>query len=586
MAKSKAATTVANKKTSQKTSARVAATGKSPGKSPGKAVQALFGFPLTTWIETLKPAESSSLSSPVNSPVSSGGATSGFVFVINGQDMAAEMAGHEVEAHDYGRAAVKEMVATHLNAWQRQAFNESKAESQFFQGALGPVWIVRGHPDSQVAHSVSALDKCQFARLRDLAGAIVNQLPSYQIDNLVLDFQGLSNDEARACLLGLELASYSYSENRPLAPKPRKKLPALSLVEREQGITDLDITQAASEALAMNIARHLTNLPGGDLNPRSYADAVRDLFAKSSSVSVEVWSEQKLVKERMGLLLAVGAAAAEGPRLVHLRYRPKVVKKQKGQKGAYSARPIALVGKGITFDSGGLDIKPSSGMRLMKKDMGGSAAVVGLMKWAEMTSYDAPLDAYLSLAENAVGSRAFRPGDVLVSRQGQTVEISNTDAEGRLVLADALDVAVSATGADRPQAVIDFATLTGAIKVGLGAEIAGLFSNHDGLARLLEESGHARGDLMWRMPLFQAYRSQLKSTFADMSNCSDGSFGGAITAALFLQSFVKDIPWAHLDIYAWKDGAGGAWSEAGGSGQAVLALTDALAQLAAEPLAE
>jgi leucyl aminopeptidase len=341
--------------------------------------------------------------------------------------------------------------------------------------------------------------------------------------------------------------------------------------------TDREIATAADLALSMNIARHYTNLPPGDLNPRTYAESLVNLFSKSEAVAVEVWEGDKLVEERMNMLIAVGQASNEGPRFVHMRYRPK---KASGEK------PIALVGKGITFDSGGLDIKPSSGMRWMKKDMGGSAAVVGLVKWAERTEYPHPIDAYVSLAENSVGSRAFRPGDVLKARNGMTVEISNTDAEGRLVLADALDVAVSQEGVDKPSAVINIATLTGAIKVALGTDIAGLFSNSDHLASVLFDAGLSRGDLMWRMPLFQAYRSQLKSSFADCLNCSEGGFAGAITAALFLESFVKGIPWAHLDIFAWKDSPTGAWAEMGGSAQSVQALSEALTRLAAETAGE
>ena len=276
----------------------------------------------------------------------------------------------------------------------------------------------------------------------------------------------------------------------------------------------------------------------------------------------------------MGLLLAVGLAADAGPRLVHLRYRPA--------NAPEGARPVAIVGKGVTFDSGGLDIKPASGMRLMKKDMGGSAAAVAVMKWAERTELPLPLDIYVALAENAIGSRAFRPGDVVMARSGLTIEISNTDAEGRLVLADALDVALTQEKEEMPGMIINIATLTGAIKVGLGAEIAGLFANNDHLADVLSEAGVATGDLMWRMPLFQPYRAQLKSASADMMNSAEGGFGGAITAALFLESFVGQTPWAHLDVYAWKDGASGAWTEGGGNGQPVQALCEALTRLAHE----
>jgi leucyl aminopeptidase len=214
-------------------------------------------------------------------------------------------------------------------------------------------------------------------------------------------------------------------------------------------------------------------------------------------------------------------------------------------------------------------------MRLMKKDMGGAASIVGLATWVAEMKYPGPCDFYLALAENAVDANSFRPSDVCVARNGMSVEIDNTDAEGRLVLADALDVAVTQKGVDEPEVVIDVATLTGAIKVGLGVDIAGLFSNDDELAESLTTAGQRAGDLNWRMPLFDKYWGEMSSPFADCKN-SGGSFGGAITAALFLQKFVRGKKWAHLDVYAWADKAQGALGAQGGSGQPVQALIEYL----------
>jgi leucyl aminopeptidase len=449
-------------------------------------------------------------------------------------------------------------------------------ESVSFQGTKGPVWVVRSRGLSDGAKGASSLEKSTVAKVRDLAGSIVPSAAGQKLEALNVEMHGLTLAEERAVATGMEMASYSYQENRPVAPKARRSLPDVRFKVASAEFAKFDREAGIELGFAVNVARHFTNIPGGDLNPRSYAEAVQKIFAKIPTVSVEVWDGEKLEAEKMGLLLAVGRAAAEGPRFVQIRYRPKI------EKGAKALSPLALVGKGITFDSGGLDIKPSSGMRWMKKDMGGSAAVVGLMLWAARTGLPMPMDGYLSLAENAVGAGAFRPGDVVIARNGKAVEISNTDAEGRLVLADALDFAVDKDDSEKPRMVINLATLTGAIKVALGADVAGLFSNNDDLADALFEAGLNVGDPMWRMPLVQAYRSQLKSTFGDFSNCSEGGFGGAITAALFLQSFVRDVPWAHLDIYAWKDGASGACCEAGGSGQGVLALAEALRKLAAE----
>lgn len=533
------------KTTKKATKSKIAKTTTKRAKRNSASTEATaFGLPLKTWVGGIRKLRSGE----------ERGGRRGYIFAFSGS----------------GVKDLRKTVASHLRKWQLDDCLRSNAESQFFHGTNGPIWVLRVPEAKNNGHSApeSSLEKLNFARFRDLAGAVVPQLAALRLDKLILDCHGLTHEEEEAILVGMEMASYSYQENRPKEPKTRKKLPPLLF--KQFSLSGDEIESAAELALAVNVARHYTNIPGGELNPRTYAESVRNLFAKSSTVTVDIWEGERLVKERMNLLLAVGSGAAEGPRLVHLRYRPK---------DRSTSKPVAIVGKGITFDSGGLDIKPSSAMRWMKKDMGGSAAALAIAVWAERTGFALPLDIYLSLAENAVSNKSFRPGDVLVARSGSTVEIGNTDAEGRLALADALDVAVSQNGADEPQAVIDISTLTGAIKVGLGSEIAGLFSNSDHLARLLSEAGHMRGDLMWRMPLYQPYRSQLRSSFADMSNCSDSGFGGAITAALFLESFVRNRPWAHLDIYAWRDSAGGAWSESGGSGQAVLAVTEALRRL-------
>jgi leucyl aminopeptidase len=230
------------------------------------------------------------------------------------------------------------------------------------------------------------------------------------------------------------------------------------------------------------------------------------------------------------------------------------------------------VGKGVTFDSGGLDIKDAAGMRLMKKDMGGAAAVVGALYSYLQQGGQRPLDVYVPLAENAISGKSYRPGDVIRSKSGMTVEIHNTDAEGRLVLADSLALAAAQQGEQKPCAIVVAATLTGAIKVGLGSDIAGLFASHEGLAEGLLRASKEYGDPMWRMPLYDAYRPKLETSVADINHCAVGSYGGAITAALFLAEFVKGHAFAHLDIYAWTDGERGALREGGGSGQAVQAL--------------
>lgn len=463
---------------------------------------------------------------------------------------------------------IRKLLKNHLNRQQLDSFFANQAEMQNFAGANGPVWIQcrDGSTNSPVD-----LGKSMMAALRDLSGSAVAAIAASKIDRLLLEFVQLQPDEVAGVALGFAIGSYVYSEHRGNTAKPKRTLPELVLLGKESAGA-LSIWQSAQEVgLAVNVARHFVNLPPNDLNPTSFARLIEEMFAGSTTTKVEVWEGERLQQQRMRLLLAVGGGASHQAKFVYVKYRPKA--KTIRSKVAVE-KPIAIVGKGITFDSGGLDLKPSSNMRLMKKDMGGAAAAIAIAKWAEMSELDQPLDVYVSLAENAVDASSFRPSDVIVARNGLSVEIDNTDAEGRLVLADALDVAINQ--AEKPAVLIDIATLTGAIKVGLGVEIAGLFSNHEQLAEELFTSGLRTGDLMWRMPLFQPYKASLKSNYADLVNSSPGGFGGAITAALFLQNFVGKVPWAHLDIYAWKDGAQGAWGEGGGSGQAVMAICEFL----------
>lgn len=479
--------------------------------------------------------------------------------------------------------SIKKLVGAGLPRFQEasvlQWLERRAADALTIPMASGPLVLVAFPEVKSGGHSPDPLEKSTYARARDAAGAAYTAYKSGEADKIVIDFGGSSRDEISGFLTGLEIASYGFAETMGYKA-PGKKKPALfarSSAESTRDVLKVLAADASRLGAAVNLARHLTNLPGGTLTPTVYAEYARELFRGQDHVRVDVWDESRLRAEGCGLHLAVGSAAEEPPRLVHISYRPS-------ERGA-ERRPVALVGKGITFDSGGLDLKPSSGMRLMKKDMGGSAAALAIAWWAVDAGLPLALDVYMALAENAVSSRSFRPGDIVKARNGLAIEIHNTDAEGRLVLADAMDVAVSAKDEDRPACLIDLATLTGAIKVGLGADIAGLFTTSDDLGREIYDAGVKRGDLSWRMPLFQPYKSALRSPFADYVNAGDG-FGGAITAALFLQLFAKDVPWAHLDIYAWKDSAAGAWLEGGGSGQGVLALSEVLGRLVSGKWAE
>jgi leucyl aminopeptidase len=275
------------------------------------------------------------------------------------------------------------------------------------------------------------------------------------------------------------------------------------------------------------------NEPPNVLTPETFARRAKEL--KDVGVEVEILGEKELKKIGMRALLGVGQGSHNESQVVIMRWN--------GAKDA-KAQPIAFIGKGVTFDTGGISIKPAGGMEDMKGDMAGAACVVGLMHALAARKAKANVIGAIGLVENMPDGKAQRPGDIVTSLSGQTIEIINTDAEGRLVLADVL---WHIQAEFKPAFMINLATLTGAIMVALGQERAGLFSNDDELAARLHAAGEATGDLVWRMPLGKAYDKMIDSKFADMKN-TGGRFGGSITAAQFLQRFVNKVPWAHLDI--------------------------------------
>jgi leucyl aminopeptidase len=284
---------------------------------------------------------------------------------------------------------------------------------------------------------------------------------------------------------------------------------------------------------AVNATRRLVNQPPHELYPDSFAQAALAIGTEVG-LKVEIWDEVRLQAERCGALLAVARGSDRPPRLVLLDYR-----------GGRAEDPVlALVGKGVTFDSGGLSLKPTDNMKTMKGDMAGAATVLGAMQAIARLGTTANVMAVLGLVENMPGGSAFKVGDVLTARNGTTIEIQNTDAEGRLVLADALGVAV-----DRgPAQIIDLATLTGACIIALGTDVAGLMTNNQPLCDRLAAAARACGELAWQLPMFSIYDKQIKSEVADLKNVGDGRWGGAITAAKFLERFVDNRPWVHIDI--------------------------------------
>jgi len=333
-------------------------------------------------------------------------------------------------------------------------------------------------------------------------------------------------------MLGWLLAQYRFDRYKS---EGSKKGPRILLTD-----DPARIEETVRLAEATHLVRDLVNLPAQDLGPAELQAAV-ETVASDAGVKLTVTSGSKLAAD-YPMIDAVGRAATpdRAPRLIELEW------------GDQRHPRIAIVGKGVCFDSGGLDIKPASGMRLMKKDMGGGAHALGLAQLIIRSRLPVRLHLLIPAVENAISGNAFRPGDILKSRKGLTVEIGNTDAEGRLILGDALARAIEGA----PELILDFATLTGAARVALGPDLPALFANDEALAADLLAAGEAVSDPLWRMPLWKAYNEMFASDVADIGNAADAPLAGAVTAALFLQKFVPDeIPWAHLDTFAWRAAA-------------------------------
>lgn len=332
--------------------------------------------------------------------------------------------------------------------------------------------------------------------------------------------------DAADAVLGWALGSYTYARYRSQAGRAVRLLwpPAAPRAHLQRTIE------------AVCFVRDLINTPASDMGPEELADAARTL-SRSHGARHRVIVGNDLLLENYPAIHAVGRASNRPPRLIDLCW------------GDPEQPKVTLVGKGVCFDTGGLDIKTSAGMKLMKKDMGGAAIVLGLARMVMAANLPVRLRVLVPAVENSVGGNAMRPLDVVRTRRGLTVEIGNTDAEGRLILADALAEAA----AEDPALLIDVATLTGAARVALGSELPAMFTPDDALADRLLAAGSAVGDPLWRLPLWQAYRRHLDGKTADLSNAPDTPFAGAILAALFLAEFAAPVrPWVHLDVMAWN----------------------------------
>lgn len=421
------------------------------------------------------------------------------------------------------KAAVPLDLVTHdgLKDWLAGLSDSERAwaENTGFKAKPGSTIVL---PDSAGAPASAAMGVESLDSVWGLGGGST-ALPegAYQVRTKLTKAQATNGAIAWA------LGGYKYDRYKKMAPAKAK------LVWPKGA--DRKLAEAVIAGVTMG--RSLVNTPANDMGPEELAKAARDLGRKHKA-KVAVTTGDDLLKKNFPTIHAVGRASVRAPRLIDLTWGP-----------ARGAPKVTLIGKGVCFDTGGLDLKSAAGMLNMKKDMGGAANVLAVAAMIMGAELPVRLRLLVPAVENSVSGNAFRPRDVIKTRKGLTVEIGNTDAEGRLVLCDAIALAME----DKPDIVVDCATLTGAARVALGPSLPALFCNDDSLADDLLKAGLAADDALWRMPLHGPYRQMLDSDIADLNNVSTGGFGGAITAALYLEAFVAEgTPWAHIDMMGWN----------------------------------
>jgi len=437
-------------------------------------------------------------------------------------------------------------------------------------GKVGQTLLLQGLPNLKAERVLlvgSGKDsELSDRQLRKLITAVLGTLKSLGGKDAVLaldDLQVKGRDTySKTRLLVETLADNQYSFEQFKSQKSEARpLSKITLLTEKTTLADVERASKEAQAIAAGMAftRDLGNLPPNICHPTFLGEQAKALGKAYKSLKVEVFDEKKIKELGMGSFLAVGQGSAQPPRLIVLQYNG-------GKKGE---KPYALVGKGITFDTGGISIKPAANMDEMKYDMGGAASVFGTFKAVLELQLPINLVGVMACAENMPSGSAARPGDIVTTMSGQTVEILNTDAEGRLVLCDALTY----TERFKPEAVIDIATLTGACIVALGSHTSGLLGNNDELVQQLLSAGQRADDRAWQLPLFDEYQEQLDSPFADIANIG-GPKAGTITAACFLSRFAKKFNWAHLDVAgtAWISGG----KDKGATGRPVPLLTQYL----------
>lgn len=390
------------------------------------------------------------------------------------------------------------------------------AAANGFSGQRGRLLALPGADGSLAGHLFgTGSPSGRSALVTGLAGAALGP-GNYRLE-------GAYGDPTLAAI-GFRLGAYRYARYRDHTAAPVLTGPGKA-----------DQAEVDRQVEAATLARDLINTPANDLGPDAFETQIR-AFASARRMKIKVISGDDLLRANFPMIHAVGRASSQAPRLVDLTW------------GNARDPKVTLVGKGVTFDTGGLDIKSAAGMLQMKKDMGGAANVLGLAHAIVSAGLRLRLRVLIPIVENAIAGAAFRPGDVLPSRKGFTVEIGNTDAEGRLILADALALADE----ESPQLLLDMATLTGAARVALGPDLPPLYSTDDALARALMDAGAITDDPLWQMPLWHPYDAMMASKIADVNNAGSGGFAGSVTAALFLRRFVSNAAaWVHLDIFGW-----------------------------------
>jgi len=426
---------------------------------------------------------------------------------------------------------------------------ELSAQDKLFAGTASEVVTFREANLNDFRHVIlvglGTTPECKHETVRQAAAALIKECKTNKFEEIFVHCEGLTTSKKnlihflQAFVEGLHLAAYNFDELKSAVQKgdkkDEKKTLQIHLVTKAKDKALIDAFHEGTVlASCANFARRLGDMPGNLMNPTILANTAIEA-AKGTSLKVTAWDKKRIEKEKMGGLLGVAQGSDQEPRFIVMEYHG----------GTKSEKPICFVGKGLTFDSGGISLKPGAKMEEMKYDKGGGAAVIGTMLAIAHLKLKINAIAFIPATENMPNGRATKPGDVHTARNGKTFEVNNTDAEGRLILSDALCYASE----QKPQLIVDAATLTGAMVVALGNIHTGYFTRNSNIKSKVEKAAEASGELVWNMPLTDQHVKDIKGTFADLSNISYSGGAGSATAAAFLEQFVdKDIPWVHFDI--------------------------------------